>query len=85
MTKYQVSFKSLILTGPSQKWNTYGKMPPSGPGSTVSAAKNFIKGLEMIVTLIKETLQKDKISVLGKQGQHDTFSKRIYFDRFHMW
>ena len=85
MTKYQVILSPYYLLDTSQKWNTYGKMPPSGPGSTVSAAKNFIKGLEMIVTLIKETLQKDKISVLGKQGQHDTFTICIYFDRFHMW
>ena len=50
----------------SQKWNTYGKLPASGPGSTIAAAKNFMTGLENIVNFIKETLNKEKISMLGK-------------------
>ena len=51
---------------PLQKWNTYGKLPASGPGSTVAAARNFVSGLENIVNFIKVTLNKEKISILGK-------------------
>ena len=55
-----------MLSLTSQKWNTYGKLPASGPGSTIAAAKNFINGLQNIVNFIKETLKKEKISILGK-------------------
>ena len=50
----------------SQKWNTYGKLPASGPGSTIAAARNFMNGLDNIVNFVKETLNKEKISILGK-------------------
>ena len=56
----------MLRSQTSQKWNTYGKLPASGPGSTIAAAKNFINGLQNIVNFIKETLKKEKISILGK-------------------
>ena len=56
----------MLRSQTSQKWNTYGKLPASGPGSTVAAAKNFVSGLENIVNFIKVTLNKEKISILGK-------------------
>ena len=56
----------MLRSQTSQKWNTYGKLPASGPGSTVAAARNFVSGLENIVNFIKVTLNKEKISILGK-------------------
>ena len=57
----------MLRSQTSQKWNTYGKLPASGPGSTIAAAKNFMTGLENIVNFVKETLNKEKISILGKK------------------
>ena len=67
-----------------QKWNTYGKLPPSGPGSTVAAARNFIKGLETTVNFIKDSLRKDKISILGKDVLQYLVWSCIRF-RFKLW
>ena len=64
LNTYQI--QQNVKSQTSQKWNTYGKLPASGPGSTIAAAKNFINGLENIVNFIKETLNKEKISMLGK-------------------